>query len=166
MIVLGLDPGVTLHGWALLDMPPVGRGRMLAGGHMPTDEIPARFQCVREWYVCAPGYAPWIEVVGIETPAGYVHEHKRGAALLATAVEAGRFIERAGMMGRALSAAQVRKSLARNHSASDEAVEAALRVFLEMPKRSNVHARDAAAVALVAWQRWIVDHGREMRVGL
>lgn len=164
MIVLGLDPGVTRHGWALLNMPKAGRGRMLAGGHVLTEKVPERFQSIGEWYECTMGHVPWIELVGIETPDGYVHEHKRGAALLATAVEAGKLIERAGRMAVVLSAAQVRKSLAKNPAASDEAVASALGVFLDMPKRSNVHARDAAAVALVAWQRWMVDHGREVKV--
>lgn len=163
MIVLGLDPGTSHHGWALLEMPKVGRGRMLAGGHMAVAKVPEMFQSTADWEP-AIGWTPWIDIVGIETPAGYVHEHKRGAALLATAVEAGKLIERAGRMAVVLSAAQVRKSLAKNPAASDEAVASALGVFLDMPKRSNVHARDAAAVALVAWQRWMVDHGREVKV--
>lgn len=164
MIVLGLDPGTSHHGWALLDMPKAGRGRMVAGGHLPVAKVPVRFQAIGEWCESLSGWTPWIDIVGIETPAGYVHEHKRGAALLATAVEAGKLIERAGRMAVVLSAAQVRKSLVKDPAASDEAVASALGVFLEMPKRSNVHARDAAAVALVAWQRWMVDHGREVKV--
>lgn len=165
MIVLGLDPGTSHHGWALLEMPRTGRGRMLAGGHMAAVKVPVRFQAISDWIdSSAWTWTPWIDVVGIETPAGYIHEHKRGAALLATAVEAGKLIERAGRLAVVLSAAQVRKSLAKNPAASDEAVASALGVFLDMPKRSNVHARDAAAVALVAWQRWMVDHGREVAV--
>lgn len=143
--VLGIDPGSTEHGWAVLDVSKSMRCKWLSEGHSTLEEMQqATFGR--------------IDLVAIERPSGYVHEQARGAELLNTSFQAGRIYEWACKLVGAdkvvcLSAEQARSMIAKKATTDDAVVRAALQLFLDLPEKSNVHERDAAAAALAGWMR-------------
>lgn len=110
-------------------------------------------------------------VVAVEQPAGFIHDPFRGPALLATASCAGGVAwvaESRGLTVVRLAATEVRRMLlgkTRLGSKSqkgdmDRMIAMVLPgVVVDMPKRSNVHVRDALALAVAA--SWTLAQGRK-----
>jgi Holliday junction resolvasome RuvABC endonuclease subunit len=144
--VLGFDPGPTSTGWALIR--PIferrERPRFLQGGSVPST--------LEDLAGILRSLSP--EAVAVEAPEGYVHEHERGAQLIETSRVAGEIIGVCHALRipcSRMSASHVRARLCRRPSANDRTVKTALTVFMcDLPKKSNSHVRDAAAVALVS----------------
>jgi crossover junction endodeoxyribonuclease RuvC len=146
MMVLGIDPGVSEHGYAILSLDSSGRPKATSrAGVLRLKPID-----LKRWVV--QHTSSFLDLIAVETPEGFVFEHKRGAALVQTAAMAGQIA--ASLVGCAdqvltASAQAWRKAILSNASASD----ALIRLYIKnavpgWPKRSSVHARDAAGVAL------------------
>lgn len=155
MILLAIDPGSKKHGWACVRLEGL-RVRRLAHGDVNNDW--RSFDMLRN-QMRALGHV--VEAVAIETPEGYVHEAFRGPTLIATAHAAGGMAWLAqywGLQVIELSAAKVRKALVGRSTSPkgkkglmDQLITEAVNAnVLGMPKTSNVHARDALALAIVA----------------
>lgn len=159
MRVLGLDPGPSEFGWALLECDSNwSRQRVLACGKIETGVA----ICPSAWARILANVTPNLWVV--EEPIGFVIGRAVQANavqgmlknLLLTAKAATRLVvrlEERGMRVRELSAPDVRKMLTNKHAATNAEVAHWLSFVLEMPKRSNDHSRDAMAVAWAGWQR-------------
>lgn len=153
VLILGIDPGPRLHGYALLD---VTRERRLhvSSGRATTDEL----------VCCLPTQAFDVaEVVGVEWSdrvLGGFGDHQRSrsiaAALIATQGEAGILVGRASATTRVerIEASSWRRGILGTSSPTDAQVRAAiLRLVEGWPRRSSAgaHACDAAGVALAAF---------------
>lgn len=146
ILVHGVVPGPERHGWCLLLVEPGQRPRWLAAGHDDLADVGDVASATAE------------RVGGrlmsvVERPAGYIHEHARGAQLLATAFAAGALWHKLG--GRSLlgPCAQIaperwRSVVCGKPTPSDADVKRALGIHLTLPARSNAHERDACGVAL------------------
>jgi crossover junction endodeoxyribonuclease RuvC len=148
MRILAFDPGPTKTGFGVVDCEGL-RFRYVAAGHVPSDVA-----TLRALLLAHPLAAVAIEVIG-----GYVYEHKRGAMLLATKPVEERI---ARLMGDdrpaplTLTASVVRRAAIGRGSADDAAVAAVVRARLVgLPARTNVHARDALLLAMVAAPRFL-----------
>lgn len=155
-LLLALDPGSTMTGYACVE-PEGPRVRFVSGGQF---EVGAG-----ALMHVLDGTGAWdvnISSLAVETPSGWVHDAARGKHLLATAIAAGEAsgvgVAR-GLHVVRLSAAEVRKALVgktrlgfkQRKGDMDRAIADAIQPFvLDMPKRSNVHVRDALALAIVA----------------
>lgn len=160
-LLLAIDPGSSLCGYACVS-PEGPRVRFVAAGQFEAG-AEALLHLV-DWTSTMLGISDLagITTLAVETPSGWVHDAVRGKHLLATAVAAGeaRGVGRArGLRVVSLSAGEVRKALVgktrvgfrQRKGDMDRAVEAAIRPFvLDLPKRTNVHVRDALAIAIVA----------------
>lgn len=157
MRAISIDPGSTEISWALLEDiagAQIGRARLIGCGTRP-----ATIAGLRD---IVTGACPRIDVLAVERPKGYIHEHARGAALLDTANVAGGIAWVAPLLGIArvveMSKAEwtpklvgiprVRGKFA--GQAGDVAVNAALPRWVEgLPKRSNQDVRDAIGLGVV-----------------
>jgi Holliday junction resolvasome RuvABC endonuclease subunit len=149
MIVLGLDPGPAKTGWAIVNTEH-RRPAFVEAGHDSND------------YVCSRVALPVVDLVAIEWP-GWTPIPQRNAepatvramarTLIETALAAGEFAGlAAGHHKRVerLSSQDVRRAIVGKRNAPDKAVKAALLMQVDgMPDRTNVHKRDAIAVAIV-----------------
>lgn len=151
MRVLGIDAG-RHTGLAVLDVD-VRRGTAAYCDHATLEDWPGglRLDDLRRWL---GAYRP--ELVAVEVPEGhtYTGRHPATAHLIEAA---GIGHELAGLaygLGYDISktsATVVRRALCRRGNASNGDVERMLRLRVsDWPRRSNNHARDAAAVALYA----------------
>lgn len=145
--VLAFDPGPTSTGFAVVATVAVGNVRRhtyVDGGQCSS--TPEGFAAVLEAF---PGVR-----VAIEQVAGYAYEQARSAQLIATARVGGLLEGLARSDGRAvqtIAAGQWRKSLCGRSSADDATIKRAVGVFVVgLPKRTNVHVRDALGLAVVA----------------
>lgn len=153
MLILAIDPGAVSrpanrrpsdpeeqrHGWCTLRILPDQRPEWCDAGHDLDAEVSNKLRAIG------------VNVVAVERPAGYIHEHARGAALLETAYAAGLLMGRAegaGKVAHAISAEQWRGCVVGLTSPSDAQVKAALGRLLTLPARSNAHERDACGVGL------------------
>lgn len=144
--VIGVDPGPKKCGWAVIwyERSAASTARYVTGGMVESH--------VNAFATTLFG-ANANAVVAVETPSGYVHEHARGAQLLATARVAGELVGVAKANGRhviELSPETWRRALTGKTTASDATIKRAVGFHVtEMPKRSNSHTRDAIGVAIV-----------------
>lgn len=149
MLILGIDPGPAENGWAIIDCEN-RRPAFVEGGKADID------------WTLRRAAAPDIDLVAVEWPQWTPIRSKnqnpaavRGMArcLLDTALVAGRvagLAEGAGKRVARLTSKEVRRAICRKQNARDAAVKAALQLVVDgMPHRSNVHVRDAMAVAIV-----------------
>jgi Holliday junction resolvasome RuvABC endonuclease subunit len=153
MMVLGIDPGPTRNGWALLDftvrMSPVWfeAGVVDDVGELLLDLV-------------EHGYYDRIKVVAVEQ-ARALWKPEANVQAIGTAWAGGRalgFAEGLGLEVVALGVNEWRQAFVGHSQRGDNIdakVENALRALVRhVPKRTNVHVRDAAGVACVAAQDW------------
>lgn len=144
--VVGLDTGPRRCGWARIAMDG-SRARFVEGGEVASEVADVRRLLERT--------RP--DLLALECPSGYVHEAFRAPGLLATARVTGGIAWLASMSGitsTELPATAVRKVLCGKATAKDGDVRDALARLGVLPMRSNVHVRDAIALAIVAgWGR-------------
>lgn len=149
-LILGIDPGPTRSGWALLDIFEIRR-RVLDCGHSTTAEV-----------IAALG-SRWTNVgllmVAIETP-GHMHPRGSPAALVGRAngliattrvsAELAGAAERVGLRVMHIRAIDWRRGIVGGKgNASDAQVKAALSLQLVgLPGRTSSHCRDAMGVAM------------------
>lgn len=149
-LILGIDPGVWVgcHGWALLEVGPGLLPRWLSSGHSSAeallgDLVPA---------------APALTRVAIETAAGYVWAHYKGADLLSMNRAAGYLqgrLEALGIEVLAPASQDWRRVVCGKGAASDEMVARAIRrAVAGVPPSAEVHALDAAGAALAVARGW------------
>lgn len=147
MIVLGIDPGVHLCGWALLEREGGRPARWLDGGHAPAEQIVAQ-------------QAERASLVAIEWLANGLFERKRHDALIGVARTEGGLewlLQRLGARIVKLSAGQWRSDVVGRASPSGDEIAARLRLMvagIPSPPVLTVealnHALDALGVALAA----------------
>jgi Holliday junction resolvasome RuvABC endonuclease subunit len=146
MLVLGIDPGPEHVGWALLEVTVGGGGIAVVVG------------CGRVEVSALTFDGP--ELVSVERPdfrpiggRGHVAQSlAMGRALVTTAWIGGGIAADARARGYRVVAptcGEVRRALAGKPTATDRELAWALGHYVELPKRSNNHTRDAMAVALV-----------------
>jgi len=149
-LVLGIDPGIWtgLHGWALLEAGPGLFPRWLSSGYSSAEAI------LGDLVPAAPALAQ----VAIETAAGYVWAHYKGADLLSMNRVAGYLQGRLESMGLEVvspASQDWRRVVCGKGAASDEMVSRALRTLvLGVPHSAKVHALDAAGAALAVARGW------------
>ena len=161
MIVLGVDPGPTECGWALVQCRAARRHVVLSTGHVAVDGAANRL----------PMGA--VELVAIECPDDI---HPRGPKRMVYA--RAREVLRTTNVARDLELAlhslapivritckDARRSLCGNGHATDRDVSYWLALLCEMPKRSNNHERDAVVAAIEGWRKWTADQLETQRVG-
>jgi len=153
MMVLGIDPGPTRSGWALLDFTIPSSPVYFAAGL--TESPLGLFRELDD-----AGHGDRLRLVAVEQSRGRV-DPLRVAAVLLTVWTGGRFIgiaESRSLEAVALGVTEWRNALIgtpRRGDDIDENVAAFLRRFVRhWPARSNVHVRDAAGVACVAVRSW------------
>lgn len=153
MLILGIDPGPKLHGYALLDVTR-SRRTVQAFGHAPTGEV---LGMIDVWDHSDPR-SPLVAVEWSDRILGGFTDHQRSrsiaAALIATQGEAGILLGRAGPRAMKIAAAAWRLGIVGKSSPSDAQVRAViLRLVEGWPKRSAAgeHACDAAGIALAAF---------------
>ncbi len=144
--VLGIDPGTSSHGWALLDLSTPARPLYLEGGR--TADV--RPLLAREGL----GMVAVERAVALWKPEANVHA-------MSTAWEGGWIAGFAAARGHRvvwMGATEWRTALV-GHSEKGENVDGKVKTALlmfvrEFPARSSVHLRDAAGVACVAARDW------------
>jgi Holliday junction resolvasome RuvABC endonuclease subunit len=146
MIVLGIDPGPEKSAWALLEVPETGKAKVVECGLVFAADLP----------IPAP------DLVAIEKPEYVPIGGKKNVAqsialaqqLVETAWLGGRIYERLGdhYVVVTHTAGEVRKKLLGRPSCNDRELKWALSHFVDLPKRSNCHTRDAMAVAIAAYR--------------
>jgi len=161
MIILAIDPGSKKSGWAIVRADPNVRTQYLAAGTMDND--PDAFFALRKiaWEWRALNQFAQV-ALAVEMPEGMVYKPFLGPSLLQTTRVAGGMSWTAhgwGWKVIELSAAKVRKALVGKASSPKKGVmdklitEAVAANVDNMPKRSNVHCRDALALGIVAsWE--------------
>lgn len=140
MLILGVDPGPTRSGWALVDTatPRKGTVQFLFAGHA---ELSSGIGLVRS------------DVIAIERPRWFARDINP-AHVVDTAYVAGYLAGRhPGAVE--LAAQDWKRKLGLRPNANDAAVRSVVERFVVgLPKRTNVHVRDALGIALaVAWMR-------------
>jgi Holliday junction resolvasome RuvABC endonuclease subunit len=150
-LVLGLDPGPTNVGWAVIDFT-ISTAPVWYGGAADSTQSPV---ALLEYLLAS---YPTVRVVGIEQPRA-VNNPAANVQAMATAWAGGELAGIARHMGldvRPLGVTQWRRALVGSFEKGaniDHVVERWLRTFVrQMPKRTSVHARDAAGVACVAFR--------------
>lgn len=149
MMVLGFDPGSSHTGWCAIDV----RG----GGTLPVEAT--YFDAGTVPSACgdvALLLRRYPEVVAVEKLAGYAFGAGKGpgvvAGLVASSWVAGLISALAwseGLATEEMTAMEWRKRVLGKPSASDQQIAVAIPAAIHgWPKRSNVHVRDAAGVAL------------------
>lgn len=149
LVVLGIDPGSRAHGWAVLVVGPHS-ARYLDGGHRECSAADLVRRTIR--VECR---GP-LDLVAVEVPA-VLHHLPAVRQVLLTAVSAGAALGAADCFDRLnvrVNPADWRRDVCGHGSARDSTVKDAIdRLVTGWPKRSNVHIRDAAGVALhAAWR--------------
>lgn len=155
MRALGIDPGPTSLGWALVDVTPRER-TWLRGGTWDTEDLPDFVEVMR---------AARLDLVAVEVPNGIYRPRSRemgqairelrarGMQLAQTMGVAMQYVgafRGAGMRVVEISASDWRRGVVGKSSPTDAQVAAVLeRIVMGMP-RTNAHARDALGCALAA----------------
>jgi Holliday junction resolvasome RuvABC endonuclease subunit len=143
VIVVGVDPGPTRSAWSAIESRCAGRWQFVRCGMAESNA-----EAFRDVLALTVGCD-----FAFETPSGYIHEHARGAALLATARVAGELVAVAQSCHRRvveMSASKWRQGLTGKSNASDALIKKAVELYVDgLPKRSNAHVRDAIGVAIV-----------------
>jgi Holliday junction resolvasome RuvABC endonuclease subunit len=154
VVILGIDPGPTSCGWAIVETRGGGGGvpstcRFVAGGKREP-AVDLLWPMMRSTHV-----------VAIERPRGYGAgdgQAVRMGPLMDTSYVAGMCFALAWMEDRQvieMRAADWRRMICGKGAASDAAVKTSVeKLVAGMPKRSNTHLRDAVGIALAAaWSR-------------
>lgn len=164
MLILGIDPGPKLHGFALLDVTRERR-RYVSSGHCDTAEMVARIGCAKADGVEAVGVEWSTEVLGFGSPARALAIAR---ALLGAQSEASALATHAEVLllrVERISALDWRLGIVGKKSPSDAQVRAViLRLVEGWPERSSAgrHACDAAGVALAAFNMARVSRREEV----
>lgn len=147
MLILGIDPGPSLCGWALLERDGARPARWVDGGHAPAEEIVAT-QVERA------------SLVAVEWLAPGLFERKRHDALIGVARVEGAldwYLRKLGVKYVAITAGQWRSDVVGRASPSDEEIAAKLRLMVTgipsppvLTKEALEHAIDALGVAFAA----------------
>lgn len=155
--LLAVDPGPSSCGWALVERHGA-KVRYLQSGTV----APALHAFDNLANVFEETYGEAVPDVAVEEPTGFVFQAFRGPTLLATAAVAGGIAwwgESLGMGVHRMSSEVVRATLIGKtrmrgkelRGDRDKLVKLALAgVVLGLPAKSNVHVRDALALAVVA----------------
>jgi Holliday junction resolvasome RuvABC endonuclease subunit len=147
MLILGADVGART-GWALLACDRAAS--FVACGELPrvgrADALEALIRSTRP------------DLVAFERPAGYAYDAARVKHLLAAAEIAGALADRARRHVEVVeyTATEWRGALCSRASATNPQVETMVRLRVTgwpAPRKSNEHERDAAGVALYAYER-------------
>ncbi len=159
--VLGVDPGPTHTGFALLDFSIPSSPVWFMGG--TCDDVETVFDTLE-------GGNARPDLMCIERPRA-LHDPMANVQVMATAWAGGIVVGLA--RGRGFTVQEVgqnewRQALVGHSKRGDNVdhkVEAALRLLVrQMPKRTNVHARDAAGVACIGLRIFrLGDRARENR---
>lgn len=152
-MVLGIDPGPSSSGWALLDFTIASAPVWFEGGR--TERMLALFELLEQREL-----APRIALVAVERAVA-LYSPLANVQAMGTAWAGGHvagLAEARGFTVVALGVNEWRQAFVGHSSRGenvDHKVEAALRMFVrQMPTRTSVHARDAAGVACVAARDW------------
>ena len=161
MRIVSIDPGTAEIHWAALDRLPQRCARFVCGGHAPAS-VRGLSDVLRE----AGAAEDAVDIVAVERPKGYIHEHARGAARLDTSNVAGgvawvtpllihrrtvRVVEMSKAEWTACLVGRPRRGHRFAGQAGDKAVNAALALWVDgMPKRSSQDLRDAIGLGVVA----------------
>lgn len=147
MLILGIDPGVHLCGWALLERDGARPARWVDGGWAPAEEIVST-------------QVEWASLVAVEWLANGLFERKRHDALVGVARTEGALewhLRRLEAKVVKLSAGQWRADVVGRSSPSDEEIAARLRLLVAgipsppvLTQEALEHAIDALGVALAA----------------
>lgn len=159
-MTLGIDPGPNNSGWALIDFTIPSAPVWFEGGN--TNRIDALFQMLKQREL-----SDHIHLVAIEQAVA-LWNPMANVQTMATAWAGGwaaGYAEALGFNVVALGANQWRVALVGESRRGDDVdgkVKAALRSLVRhFPARSNVHVRDAGAVACVATRDW--RHARRLQ---
>lgn len=147
MLILGIDPGTLLCGWALLERDGARPPRWIDGGHAPAKEI-------------VGVQVPRASLVALEWLGPGLFSRDRYEGLVATArVEGGLdwYLGKLGVKVTKLSAGQWRSDVVGRASPSDAEIAERLRLLVTgipsppvLTKEALVHALDALGVAYAA----------------
>lgn len=159
--ILAIDPGSKECAWALVRSKGP-RVRYVAAGRF-ANEVELFLEVADD---CRRVHGLEPDVLGLERPAGFVHDPFRGPTVLATAYVAGgiawlassrgtRVIELTAEQGRKLVLGKARGRFAQKRGDLDRLVKEALPNFVSaLPVRTNEHVRDALLVAIATnWLR-------------
>jgi Holliday junction resolvasome RuvABC endonuclease subunit len=152
-LVLGIDPGPTNNGYAVLDFAIPTAPVWHHGG------VTANIEGVLEW-LSQEGEPLRPRLVFVEQ-ARALHNPMANVQAMATAWAGGCVYGLAKARGydvRALGVNEWRQALV-GHSRRGDDVDGKVKAFLstfvrQFPARSNNHSRDAAGVACVGFRRW------------
>lgn len=160
--LLAIDPGSKTSGWAIVRREHA-RVRYLTSG--TCDSTPKAFHRLLFTLnndVMKNSTKRWCTAFAVEAPEGFIHEPYRGPHLLATSEFVGVVATVADYIDMSivrLTAAQVRKTLVGKANSPKRGVmdklisDAVSANVIGWPATSNVHVRDAGALAVVAnWQ--------------
>ena len=153
MIVLGIDPGPNLCGWAILGMVANGRPQWADGGHCAIEELFDRYLNDDDPVVDD------VDLVVVECPSS-LHRVQANTSVIDTAFAAGHahgLFATAGPDLMVVSPPQVRASMigVAKRGNQDAAIKAVLEhLIVGAPKRWNNHLRDAAAAAIVGHRKF------------
>jgi len=163
-MALGIDPGPTWCGWALLDFAVSTAPVWHMGGR--TDDVPALLDTL----VAAGPLRP--AVVGVERPVA-LHNPLANVQAMATCFAAGEVCGEARARGFEVMALPVHEwrgafvgHFAKRGENVDHTIERTLRALVrQMPKVTSTHSRDAAGVACVAHRKWRQRPGQVRAIG-
>jgi hypothetical protein len=162
MVVVGIDPEPDGFYWAAVEIAEpgaAGKHKVLSSGHgaFVRDLPPAYLYALER-----PDFRP----IGGRGNVG--QSLAMAKCLTSTARSEGRLLGRLEERGERVvdpTCGVVRTSLVGRPSCKDADVAWALEHVCEMPKRSNVHVRDAVAVAIVGARVWQADQLETQRAG-
>ena len=152
--ILAFDPGSAKSGWCKVAVTGV-RPSLVTLSYVESGEVLSTRDAVRSLIANSEA-----DVVAIEMLAGIAYPVKGAgivSALVASSNVAGMIAALAYAEGRQvaeMTATQWRRMVIGKGNASDKAIAQTIpRLVREWPKRSNVHERDAAGLAIAtAWQ--------------
>lgn len=158
--LLAIDPGSKESGWVLVKRETT-RVRFVTSGTIPSTwrGVHTALRATDDLVGLATTH--YLDAIAIEVAEGFIHQPFRGPHLLATAEMVGiitGLAEAISMPVIRFTAAQVRKALVGKATSPkkglmDKLIAEAVRANVIGFGDSNVHTRDAAALAIVAnWQ--------------
>lgn len=154
-VILGLDPGSSSTGWALVDTRG-GAGRPIITTYLDAGAVASTAEMVAGLLSM---YSP--DAVAVEKLEGIAYASKGPgivAGLVSSAHAAGVIVGVASALGHhveQLTARDWRRLVLGQPAATDQQIARVIPTLVRgWPKRSNVHERDAGGVALaIAWRR-------------